>query len=216
MASGPPKAKDLSEKLRQIVRRRTVWLNKGLVFPPLAVLVVLLLILLSPPVRGQAPDTNRTGQMFGRIVVTLGMLESEAIHQLRKDFDVRPMKGLPTGNVGNYLVSEKGSPEALVGSLSARQARITIITSEWTPRTERAGAVGEALFTLLARLSTGISRGGWRFVDGCSVNTIDGLTAGTDWQSRQAEIVCGRQKVVISVSRIEGGASYINLQFTTM
>jgi hypothetical protein len=151
-------------------------------------------------------------QAFGRIAVTLGMTEAEAIRRLREDFDVRPLVGAED----TFLVRSKGTPEDIVGSFFTKGGRIANITSEWTPRTDSGGAIGEVLFTLLARLSAvGSQSAAWRTADGCTVNTADGLTAGRDSQIRIAEIVCSNQKVVLSVSRRDGGASQIQLQFTT-
>ena len=178
----------------------------------LCVLVVLFVASGSHPAGIQAPDGNTTSQTLGRIVLTLGMTESEGIRRLSEDFVVQPAEG----KNGTYVVYEKGSPPGkIVGSFStSREGRITGIMSDWTPSGDRAAAFAEALFTLLTRLSAGNSRGdvvGWRTVDSCSVNTA--VPDGTGKQSWLAMVECGRQTVSISMSRGEGGASQVRLLF---
>ncbi len=167
---------------------------------------------------GQAEDSALPNQMFGRIVVTLGMSEADAIRRLKEDFDVRPARisSQPlAGAAGAFLINKKQTPGETVGTLTVKDGRIATITSKWTPSVDRTGALGEALFVLLARLPTGDPRNGWRAAGACSVSTADGVTIGTDTQLRLAEIVCGHQNVAITVSRTNGGLSQVSLGFTT-
>ena len=175
------------------------------------ILLATCFLLLPVDVAGQTSNSTVSSQQLGSIVVALGMSEAEAVRRLNEGFSVKPAVNMP--NV--LLVYEKKPQGDLISTISIRDGRVVLISSEWTPGIDRSGAFAEVLFTLLSRLADPGAEAGRRIVNSCSISTNDGLTSGIDTQIRIAEITCARQTVMISVSRVNGGASQVGVQLVT-
>lgn len=159
----------------------------------------------------QGGNRSSASQVFGSIEVRLGMSEGEVLRLLTSQYAVSPILGA----AGGYTIKEKDGSKDVIGSFTISQGRVSIISSDWTPSVSGSGAFGEVLLTLLSRLTSGSTRGGWLTGEQCSVNIADGLTVGTDTQLRMAEIICGRQRVSITTSRTNAGPSQSQLQLVT-
>jgi hypothetical protein len=149
-----------------------------------------------------------SSQQFASVSITLGMPEAEAVRTLSNEFSVVPVSNSPS-----LIMIRSKDREDSIGSINIRNGRVVSITSEWTPRVDRTGAFAEALFTLLSRAGSA-SQGSQHSV-ACSIDTIDGATAGTDTQLRIATIVCDRQTIRFTISRVNGGSSQVELQLIT-
>src|SRR5207302_5838400 len=121
------------------------------------------------------------------------------------------------GAQGLVAISTKhGPPYDLLGSVAIRDGRVWIISTTWTPSADSSGALGEALITVLQRLTnTQNPKNAWRTADNCTVGVADGLSLGRDGTARMAEITCGRQTVHIGVSRTGGGPSQVSVSLDT-
>jgi hypothetical protein len=157
----------------------------------------------------QGSSGSSASQRFGSIEIRLGMPEGEAIRLLTSQYTVAAISGIS----GAYMIKEKDKD--MIGSFTVKQGRVIIISSDWTPSVSDSGAFGEALLTALSHLTSGSPQGSWRVGEPCSVNIADGVSAGTDTQLRMGDIICGRQRVSISISRKEGGPSQSQVQLVT-
>ena len=178
-------------------------------------------ITLLSSLHAQASPVGSPSQMIQGITLRIGMPEEEALRLVSTTF-YRARRLLPfPGNAvdsrryANYMVVTAEDSTAMVGSFSVRDGRVSIITSDWTPATESLGATGEALVSLLSLLTTTRDSDRYRVSSGCDVRVSEGLTAGTDQQGRIGSIVCGRSTIDISVFRMAGGPSTLQLQLVT-
>jgi hypothetical protein len=155
---------------------------------------------------GQASNPAARGQQFGSIAITIGMSEFDAISKLSEEFSVSRVPSVP----GLLLIRTKQSQDDSVGAVNIRNGRVTSITSEWTPGVDRAGALGEVLFTLLSKLTTR-KQAGWRSAGACSIAVTDTPITVPDTPVRMVEIACDRQTIRLSMSRVNGGGAHVEV-----
>jgi hypothetical protein len=154
----------------------------------------------------QASNPAARGQQFGSIAVTIGMSEFDAISKLSEEFSVSRVPSVP----GLLLVRTKQSQNDSVGAVNIRNGRVTSITSEWTPGADRAGALGDVLFTLLSKLTTR-KQAGWRSASSCSIAVTDTPITVPDTPMQMVEIACDRQTIRLSMSRVNGGGAHVEV-----
>ena len=155
---------------------------------------------------GQAASPAARGQQFGSIAITIGMSEFDAISKLGEEFSVSRGPGVP----GLLMVRSKHAPDDSVGAVNIRNGRVASITSEWTPGVDRAGALADVLFTLLSKLTTR-KQAGWRSATTCSIAATDTPITVPDTPIRMLEIACDRQTIRLSMSRVTGGGSHVEV-----
>ena len=160
----------------------------------------------SPSFAGQAASPAARGQQFGSIAITIGMSEFDAISKLSEEFSVSRAPGVP----GLLMIRSKQSPDDSLGAVNIRNGRVTSITSEWTPAVDRAGALADVLFTLLSKLTTR-KQAGWRSGSACSIAATDTPITVPDTPIRMVEIACDRQTIRLSMSRVTGGGSHVEV-----
>jgi len=156
-------------------------------------------------VAGQATPAAR-GQQIGSIAITIGMTEFDAISKLGEEFSVSRVPSVP----GLLMIRSKQSPDDSVGAVNIRNGRVASITSDWTPGTDRAGALAEVLFTLLSKLTTR-KQAGWRTAGACSIAVTDTPITVSDTPLRMVEIACDRQTIRLSVSRVNSGGAHVEV-----
>jgi hypothetical protein len=154
----------------------------------------------------QASNPAARGQQFGSIAITIGMSEFDAISKLSEEFSVSRVPSVP----GLLLIRAKQSQDDSVGAVNIRNGRVTSITSEWTPGVDRAGALGDVLFTLLSKLTTR-KQAGWRSAAACSIAVTDTPITVPDTPMRMVEIACDRQTIRLSMSRVNGGGAHVEV-----
>jgi hypothetical protein len=155
---------------------------------------------------GQATGPAARGQQFGSIAITIGMSEFDAIAKLSEEFSVARVASVP----GLLMIRSKQSPDDSVGAVNIRNGRVTSITSDWTPGVDRASALADVLFTLLSKL-TARKQAGWRSASACSIAVTDTPITVPDTPVRMVEIACDRQTIRLSMSRVTGGGSHVEV-----
>jgi hypothetical protein len=155
---------------------------------------------------GQTPNPAARGQQFGSIAITIGMSEFDAISKLSEEFSVSRVPSVP----GLLQIRTKQSQDDSVGAVNIRNGRVTSVTSEWTPGVDRAGALGEVLFTLLSKLTTR-KQAGWRSTGACSIAVTDTPITVPDTPVRMVEIACDRRTIRLSMSRVNGGGAHVEV-----
>jgi hypothetical protein len=172
-----------------------------------AALVTACLVLCSSvSAAGQAANAVARGQQIGSIAVTIGMSEFDAIGRLSEEFSVARVPNDP----GLLVIRSKRSQEESVGAVSIRNGRVTSVTADWTPMTDRSSALADVLFSLLSRFTTR-KQAGWRSASACSIAATDPPTAAADAPVRMLEIACDRQTVRLSMTRLTGGGSHVEV-----
>ena len=111
---------------------------------------------------------------------------------------------------GLLMIRSKQSQDDSVGAVNIRNGRVTSITSEWTPAVDRASALADVLFTLLSKFTTR-KQAGWRSAGSCSIAATDTPITVPDTPLRMVEIACDRQTIRLSMSRVNGGGSHVEV-----
>jgi hypothetical protein len=187
------------------MRQTTLVARSGRAATIVALTAAGLLCCASASFGGQASNPAR-GQQFGSIAITIGMSEFDAISKLSEEYSVSRVPSVP----GLLLVRTKQSQDDSVGAVNIRNGRVTSITSEWTPGADRAGALGDVLFTLLSKLTTR-KQAGWRSASACSIAVTDTPITVPDTPMRVVEIACDRQTIRLSMSRVNGGGAHVEV-----
>jgi hypothetical protein len=151
------------------------------------------------------------GQQIGSIAVTIGMSEFDAISRLSEEFAVARVPNDP----GLLVIRSKRFQEESVGAVSIRNGRVTSVTADWTPMTDRSSALADVLFSLLSRFTTR-KQAGWRSASACSIAATDPPTAAADAPVRMLEIACDRQTVRLSMTRLTGGGSHVEVALVVL
>lgn len=138
--------------------------------------------------RGQMPQDS-VG--IGGVRLKLGMPQGVVLQQLGDSFDLQKAAGKSSTN---WLVTQKGHPQAAVASVSFKEQKLTFVSKIWTvnePNTE--AGLGNALFGAV----TSFEQEG---KTGCTIKT--GQSQEPAMERKTIFIICGQKHLQIDMFRI--------------
>ncbi len=127
------------------------------------------------------------------LTLRLGMPQERVLQQLGQECDIQEMEG-GTARNSTWLASEKGKPKNALGSVSFKQARLSIIDKYWTvdePNTEAAYA--NALYGAIK----GFEHEGEKV---CTIKT--GQSQNPRGEIKSMFISCGQKYIQLDVIRL--------------
>jgi len=158
-------------------------------------------------------ERSTLGQMLGGIWVSVGMPETDAVEQLSRAYSVTTAHTVDGKDTGIYLVGKRDEPSNLLGNFNVRNGRVLNVSTDWTPKIDSSGALGEALFTLLSRLTTPDIQSGWQVADLCSIQCSPNCSTDAGDMVRMVRIVCGQKTISLNITRMNGAAPHVDVSY---